>query len=956
MNFQFLFYLLLIINIVKCMRICELQLTCIKCNNINRYSYYKCFKISDCMPGEICQSNFCCPTPIKPLSSDNIINTNISTPIIPKIIGSSSIDETKNSHTNLTINEIISFKKSFLNNSTILTCPDNSYWNGKLCKNNSDCSSDDEICAEGKCCLSCKQRRRQVLKEYATTDIYGVYIPQCSDDGLTYKSKQCKTATKDCWCVTSFGKKIENFESKSRYSVLKCENNEIITPIIPENLKEKQNDKQNIRRAPQRISTYRAFVAECGFNEHYTPCQSLCQPNCIQQTLQECSTGSDCIPGCHCIPGFVRLNEDVNSPCVPIEQCLNIGLNTGGIIMGQIPQPYQFSPISGQSCSDTRKEFHICGSSCPITCSNRLQPKCQSSRCIPGCFCKIPYILENNIDPQNSKCILPSECPLLNNRQTSTIGLTPLININNPLIEESSMIRTPKPINEQCTDPLKNFQSCGTSCPVACNNLDPKCSNQCIPGCFCRAPYILKDINNLNSECILIEQCQNLPIIRNGQGIRILPSSMKKNLLLNNQFSTLNIPHSSLSLILCSQDPKRMWTSCGGSVLCSASCRNPGGDTCDVKRCTPGCTCRPPYVLLDHTDPQSACVPREICPSLVTPPLPLSSTDEESLIGEKNLNSRCSDPLKEYRSCASSCPLGCNNLSPKQCAPCISGCFCKNGYIFEDALNWQISHCVTMDNCPSIKAHIRLSENSCSDPFAEYNACGSQCPEYCGQPSKPVCSTICVPSCQCKPGYVRAQNYHSAPCVAITACNSLNSFLANEDKDINITTITTTTTTTTTSKPFITTPSAFADLGIIKILMSSETKDNLHLITYTTSKLSQSNCKLVLAIHKYGDISSSCTRIGEILSIKEQPLLLGSLSQEVGIVEKVIKWNTNIDVLSLVGRAIALHNITIDQPQKIKNEDITLPVTNDMTFDLEEINKNIPIVCGVIGLSDQTTF
>ncbi|CEF61025.1 Thyroglobulin type-1 domain and Superoxide dismutase, copper/zinc binding domain and Trypsin Inhibitor-like, cysteine rich domain-containing protein [Strongyloides ratti] len=939
------------------MRICELQSTCIKCNNINRYSYYKCYKNSDCMPGELCQSNFCCPIPIKPILSNKLINTNISSiPIIPNIISSSSIDEIKKNDTNLTKNDIISLNENIINNFTSITCPDGSYWKGKLCTDNTDCISNDEFCAEGKCCSSCKQRRHQVLKEHATTDIYGVYIPQCSNDGLTYKSKQCKTATKDCWCVTSFGKQIQNFESKSRYSVLKCENIDIITPIIPQNFKEKQNDRQNIRRSPQRISSYRAFVAECGFNEHYVPCQSSCQPNCIQQTLQECITGTDCIPGCHCLPGYIRLNEKPNSPCVLMEQCLNIGLNTESIIMGQIPQPYQFSPIIGQNCLDSRKEFHICGSSCPITCSNRLQPKCQSSRCIPGCYCKIPYILENDLDSQNSKCILPSECPLFNNRQTSMMGLSPVIDINNPSIEGSSTIRTVKPLNEQCSDSLKNFQNCGTSCPVACNNLNPKCSNQCISGCFCRAPYILKDINNPNSECILVEQCQDLPIIKNGHGVRVLPSSMMRNFMVNNQFSTLNIPHSSLPLILCSQDPKRVWTSCGGSLLCSPSCRNLGGDTCDIKHCTPGCTCRSPYVLLDHTDPQSACVSKEICPSLVTPQQPFSPTDDDSLIGEKNLNSRCSDPLKEYRNCASSCPLGCNNLSPKQCAPCISGCFCKNGYIFEDALNWQISRCITMDNCPSIRAHIRLSENSCSDPFAEYNACGSQCPEYCGQPSKPVCSNICIPSCQCKPGYVRAQNYHSAPCVALTACNSLNSFLANEDKDINITTTTTTTTSTITSTPFITAPSAFADLGIVKILMSSETKDNLHLITYITSKISSYNSKLILAIHKYGDISSSCTRIGEILSIKEQPLLLGSLSEEVGIVEKIIKWNTNIDVLSLVGRAIALHNITIDQPQKNKSEDIITPITTDMTFDSEEINKNIPIVCGVIGLSDQTTF
>uniref|UniRef100_A0A0K0FFA0 Thyroglobulin type-1 domain-containing protein n=1 Tax=Strongyloides venezuelensis TaxID=75913 RepID=A0A0K0FFA0_STRVS len=946
------------------MRICELQSTCVKCKNLNRYSYYKCLKDSDCMPNEECQANFCCPSPIKPLSSGKIEETTKPSPITPGVLDSLSIDdENKKNHKNSSKNQIIPITENpivSINTNNSLKCPDNSIWKGKVCKDDTDCLSGDEICAEGKCCLSCKQRRREVLREHATSDIYGVYIPQCSDDGLKYKPKQCKTATKDCWCVTPYGKQTETFDGRSRYSVLKCQNIEVIAPIIPQNVKEKQNNKDNVRRAPQRISSYRAFVAECGINEHYTPCQSPCQASCVNQEFRECPSGNDCIPGCHCLPGFLRLNDNPTSPCVPFEQCLSIALNSEPSIIGQVPKPYQLSPFPTQRCSDPRKEFHVCGSSCPISCANRLQPKCQSTRCIPGCYCKIPYVFENESDLQNSKCILPSECPLLNDRQKSMIGLSPLLGNTNPLVENPSILMQSKNINEQCSDPLKNFQSCGTYCPVGCNNLNPHCPNQCVPGCFCRAPYILKDSNNQNSECILPGECQNLPIIRNGQGIRVLPSSMIKNSQDNYQFSTINnLPNPSLSLLLCSQDPKRMWTSCGGSLLCSASCRNPGGEACDNKHCVPGCTCRPPYVLLDHTDPQSQCVVRDLCPSFLSPQQPFSATDDDSLLREKNLNSRCSDPLKEYRNCVSSCPLGCNNLSPKQCAPCVSGCFCKNGYIFEDALNWQISRCVTMDSCPSIRAHIRLTENTCSDPFAEYTACGSQCPEYCGQPSKPVCSSICIPSCQCKPGYVRAQNYHSAPCVAVTACNSLNSFLANEDKDVNQTTTTISPTTTTIltitkSTPFITTPSAFADLGIVKVLMSSETKSTLHMVTFMTSKISPLNYKLILAIHKYGDISSSCTRVGEILSIKDQPLILGTLSTDEGIVEKVIKWKTNIDVLSLVGRAIALHNITVEGSPKTKDRDV-IP-SSDMTFDLEEINKNIPVVCGVIGLSDQTTL
>lgn len=36
---------------------------------------------------------------------------------------------------------------------------------------------------------------------------------------------------------------------------------------------------------------------------------------------------------------------------------------------------------------------------------------------------------------------------------------------------------------------------------------------------------------------------------------------------------------------------------------------------------------------------------------------------------------------KEFRNCASSCPLGCDNLELRLCTPCVSGCFCKNGVL-----------------------------------------------------------------------------------------------------------------------------------------------------------------------------------------------------------------------------------------------------------------------------------
>uniref|UniRef100_A0A914NYN6 TIL domain-containing protein n=1 Tax=Panagrolaimus davidi TaxID=227884 RepID=A0A914NYN6_9BILA len=36
-----------------------------------------------------------------------------------------------------------------------------------------------------------------------------------------------------------------------------------------------------------------------------------------------------------------------------------------------------------------------------------------------------------------------------------------------------------------------------------------------------------------------------------------------------------------------------------------------------------------------------------------------------------------------------------------------------------------------------------------------WNECGSPCPPKCGQFKRPMCMTVCIPSCQCTRGFVR---------------------------------------------------------------------------------------------------------------------------------------------------------------------------------------------------------
>ncbi|VDP11111.1 unnamed protein product [Heligmosomoides polygyrus] len=169
---------------------------------------------------------------------------------------------------------------------------------------------------------------------------------------------------------------------------------------------------------------------------------------------------------------------------------------------------------------------------------------------------------------------------------------------------------------------------------------------------------------------------------------------------------------------------------------------------------------------------------------------------------------KCSDPLKEFIVCGSSCPVGCDNRRPQSCTPCESGCFCKNGLVFVNSTNWRNSDCVRLDECSDFtpetpesstpKSATTTSESAnaaekslvisklsskcpattvdvggrscasdedcpseqrccrpvivslamnpqrctCPDPNAVWTACGTICPEYCGQPGLATANLI----------------------------------------------------------------------------------------------------------------------------------------------------------------------------------------------------------------------
>ncbi|CAK5022866.1 unnamed protein product [Meloidogyne enterolobii] len=510
----FIIFIFLITKICNGIMLCEVQGTCLKCPD-GHISHFICRNNEDCFREEYCylKRGFCC------------LNKNTST-----------------------------------NSKIILNkCPDGSRF-GKLCKIDVDCLFKDEICIEGKCCPSCRQRRLLALRELRSIGISFFnkeekenkkeeFIPQCNDDGKYFRPMQCVAHSGECFCVDKFGRK---------------------------------NIKNNLLK---------------------------------ENILVNCSI-------------IREKQEEINKEENKLISSTKIALNKD-------------KEIINNNCTDPLREFRLflnlnfkikkiikdnCGSICPISCfsKNNLFKCPQQEQCMKGCFCRLPFVLLDYSKPFNSPCVLPSECPLLS--FTSDLnkwnngGFFPSFT---PTTTKTNKINK----NNKCKDSFKNYQNCGSACPTGCgrlllpsnNNFEDEdnnsCSSNCVPGCFCRIPYVLRDPNDLNSECILPKFCPLQQFaLQIPQQISSNNSSIKEEILQKNSTTQLVVKRNGES-------------------------------------------------------------EREKCEN---------------------------DLTKEFLKCGSSCPLGCDQLNRpfRFCSPCISGCFCKNGYIFVNSSEWEISECILPLNCP----------------------------------------------------------------------------------------------------------------------------------------------------------------------------------------------------------------------------------------------------------------
>ncbi|CAF1939392.1 unnamed protein product [Rotaria magnacalcarata] len=178
----------------------------------------------------------------------------------------------------------------------------------------------------------------------------------------------------------------------------------------------------------------------CRANEFYNECGSACPDTCTDRS-QLCT--KQCIPGCFCKNGFIRLNNQTDSPCIPESECSNA------------------------LCHDPNAEYTECGSTCPQTCDDERNPMLKfrvcPTVCRVGCFCKSNYVLG-----ENGKCVKPETC---------------------------------------CQMINGSYETCATVCPQSCTNKTSLyCFLPCVSGCFCDQDYTHKS-NEINSPCVHKTTC-----------------------------------------------------------------------------------------------------------------------------------------------------------------------------------------------------------------------------------------------------------------------------------------------------------------------------------------------------------------------------------------------------------------------------------------------------------------
>ncbi|KAJ1132125.1 hypothetical protein NDU88_010454 [Pleurodeles waltl] len=359
-----------------------------------------------------------------------------------------------------------------------------------------------------------------------------------------------------------------------------------------------------------------------------------------------------------------------------------------------------------------------------------------------------------------------------------------------------------------------SYSECGTACPLTCDNYDSPtvCTRECAVGCFCNKGYVLE--NATSNRCIPRSDCKkscgsNSSYQACGTDCPLTcdnydnPLQMCTEQCVVGCFCDEGYVFESATCKRCmpQSDCKNTckgnsnYTDCG--TACPLTCDNYDNPplVCS-KQCVPGCSCNKGFVL--ESAASKCCIPlsecKKACPENAqytdcgtacpltcdnydNPPLVCSKECvqgcfcKEGFVFENAVSKRCI-PQSEckkacglhsrYTNCGTACPLTCDNYDnpPQVCTyQCVAGCFCEEGYVFKSATS---KRCIPPTVC----------KRACPD-HSKYTECGSACPLSCDNYENPLraCTDQCVPGCFCEEGYVLEKD-GSSRCVKQSSCKT----------------------------------------------------------------------------------------------------------------------------------------------------------------------------------------
>ncbi|GFR11833.1 tissue factor pathway inhibitor [Trichonephila clavata] len=381
-----------------------------------------------------------------------------------------------------------------------------------------------------------------------------------------------------------------------------------------------------------------------------------------------------------------------------------------------------------QECPEN-SHYESCGTACPLTCKNyKSPPKFCVLMCNPGCHCDSGYVKSDD-----GSCVLPEECS--SNAPEQVCG-----------------------VNEQ-------FNSCGTDCPLTCDNYDnpPRvCNMMCRIGCECKEGFV----RNRAGKCVKPEQC---------------PQRAEQ---------------------VCGENER--YNGCG--TACPLTCDNYDNPPkfCNFM-CKIGCECEDGYVRSND----GRCVRPEQCPQraeekncedkpesgMCMAYMPMWYYDTESQTCKKFIYGGCQGNGNRYASkeeCMKQCGVESQFSSDICDLPAETGrCF---GYFQRYYFDKEAKQCkkFVFGGCGGNENNFKTLEEcqgTCGNRAEQvcgvneqFNGCGTDCPLTCDNYDNPpiFCNKMCRIGCECKKGFVRNR---AGKCVKPEQCPQRAAALDRPDCD-----------------------------------------------------------------------------------------------------------------------------------------------------------------------------